>query len=40
MSKIKDLVMDMNEKNSEGKIIYETLGETYEVDICDTSQLI
>ena len=40
MSKIKDLVMDMNEKNSEGKIIYETLGEIVEVDICDTSQLI
>lgn len=37
MSKIKELAMELEEKRSEGKIIYETLHGTYEFEKCDVS---
>lgn len=37
MSRIKEYVIEMNEKNSEGKIILETLYGTFEVENSDVS---
>jgi hypothetical protein len=37
MSRMKEYVIDMNEKNSEGKIILETLYGTFEIDNSDVS---
>ena len=37
MSRIKEYIIEINEKRSEGKIIYETLYGTYEYEKSDVS---